>query len=159
MKKLAIALLSLFGLLYGEDFYGDEISTYKGDYYQNESFWNRTFLENSKECDDIRAPYIRFSSAKDRTLYFGYKTERAYKIFQIWTGKGRVYDTKAIILWAIDAKKYKHSNDDEYIKNVVVDERVELVIDKEGSITIMTMGDYENFDDDTPTYLYVCPTK
>ena len=62
MKKLAFALLSLFGLLYGDDFYGDEISTYKGDYYKDNIFWNRTFLENSKECDDIKVPYIRFSN-------------------------------------------------------------------------------------------------
>lgn len=162
MKKLAFALLLLFSLLYGNDFYGDEISTYKGDYYKNESFWNHTFLENSKECDDIKVSYIRFSSAEDRIFYLGDKTtESSYKIFRIWAGKGRGYGTKSIILWAVDMKKYKQGNDDEYFKNDGFDKRIELIIDKEGRMVVSDADDdYLEWEEDMEIlYHYPCPVK
>lgn len=158
MKKSIFALLVLFNFSYSETgrFYGDDISSYKGDYYNDETFWGKIFVENPARCDDEKAggEYLRFSDAKERILHY---YEHTYKIFDLWSEDA--YGGRSIVLLTIDIKKYKQGDDLEYIKHQMIDERIGLFINKDGKITISTINDNTLDVGDTPTYLYVCPTK
>ena len=50
MKKIAIYGIMLLNLLNA-----DEISSYKGDYYNDETFWGKIFVENPARCNDEKA--------------------------------------------------------------------------------------------------------
>ena len=84
MKKLAFALLSLFGLLYGDDFYGDEISTYKGDYYKDNIFGIAPFQKILKNVMILKSHILGLAVQRIEYSILGTKQQRVHTKYFVY---------------------------------------------------------------------------
>ena len=147
-----------------EIFIGDEISQYNFIYYEDKTFWERTFVKDLKQCND-KTMYMTFSQAKDRTLALKVNEnskEHFYKIVSISRGfKNNITTRFHIVL--MELSKYKQGSDLEYYNSAGTDwskyDRYQVIyIDKDGSL--VTYFDEEYLDGE-PIMLnmYLCPVK